>query len=143
MSYHNSTLMESLTVGEANEQLSQLIDKLEVINFLLSSLEELMQRTPFILESLSSEVIRFREKFRESEDGMKGILQLIYTAIDVLGKENISKALNGVLEAYKEVKEHDYRTSITGIVRAMTDPDIQRALAFVLLAFKNIGSSMR
>ncbi|MEZ0361688.1 MAG: DUF1641 domain-containing protein [Hydrogenobacter sp.] len=143
MSYHNSTLMESLTVGEANEQLSQLIDKLEVINFLLSSLEELMQRTPFILESLSSEVIRFREKFRESEDGMKGILQLIYTAIDVLGKENISKALNGVLEAYKEVKEHDYRTSITGIVRAMTDPDIQRALAFVLLALKNIGSSMR
>ncbi len=143
MSYHNSTLMESLTVGEANEQLSQLIDKLEVINFLLSSLEELMQRTPFIMESLSSEVIRFREKFRESEDGMKGILQLIYTAIDVLGKENISKALNGVLEAYKEVKEHDYRTSITGIVRAMTDPDIQRALAFVLLALKNIGSSMR
>lgn len=143
MSYHNSTLMEGLTVGEANEQLSQLIDKLEVINFLLSSLEELMQRTPFILESLSSEVIRFREKFRESEDGMKGILQLIYTAIDVLGKENISKALSGVLEAYKEVKEHDYRTSITGIVRAMTDPDIQRALAFVLLALKNVGSSMR
>ncbi|QWK20106.1 MAG: DUF1641 domain-containing protein [Hydrogenobacter thermophilus] len=143
MSYHEQTLLEGLTVGEAKEQLSQLIDKLETINFLLSSLEELMQRTPFILESISSEVIRFREKFRESEDGIKNILELAYNAVDLLGKENLASLLKGLLEAYTEVKQHDYRTSITGIVRAMTDPDVQRALAFVLLALKKMGMSMR
>ncbi|ADO44856.1 protein of unknown function DUF1641 [Hydrogenobacter thermophilus TK-6] len=143
MSYHEQTLLEGLTVGEAKEQLSQLIDKLETINFLLSSLEELMQRTPFILESISSEVIRFREKFRESEDGIKNILELAYNAVDFLGKENLASLLNGLLEAYTEVKQHDYRTSITGIVRAMTDPDVQRALAFVLLTLKKMGMSMR
>jgi uncharacterized protein YjgD (DUF1641 family) len=63
--------------------------------------------------------------------------------MELLEKENVASFLNGVLEAYKEVKEHDYRTSITGIVRAMTDPDVQRALAFVLLALKKMGSSMR
>ncbi|GBC88226.1 hypothetical protein HRbin13_00346 [bacterium HR13] len=143
MSYHEQTLLEGLTVGEAKEQLSQLIDKLETINFLLSSLEELMQRTPFILESISSEVIRFREKFRESEDGIKNIFELAYNAVDLLGKENLASLLKGLLEAYTEVKQHDYRTSITGIVRAMTDPDVQRALAFVLLALKKMGMSMR
>ncbi|MCS7284995.1 MAG: DUF1641 domain-containing protein, partial [Hydrogenobacter thermophilus] len=105
--------------------------------------EELMQRTPFILESISSEVIRFREKFRESEDGIKNILELAYNAVDLLGKENLASLLKGLLEAYTEVKQHDYRTSITGIVRAMTDPDVQRALAFVLLALKKMGMSMR
>lgn len=143
MSHHEPALLEGLTVGEVKEQLSQLIDKLETVNFLLSSLEELMQRTPFILESISSEVIRFREKFRESEDGIKGVFELVYSLMELLEKENIASLLNGVFEAYKEVKEHDYRTSITGIVRAMTDPDVQKALAFVLLTLKKIGSSMR
>ncbi|ADC90039.1 protein of unknown function DUF1641 [Thermocrinis albus DSM 14484] len=139
MSHHVPDILKET---DQSEQLVQLMEKLEVVNFFLATLEDFMKRTPFILESLSEEVIRFRERFRESEDGVRRSIELLSKLYELMEREDVARLLTSVFEAYTEVKENNYRTSITGVVRAMTDEDIQRALAFLLLTLKKMGQAL-
>ncbi|NPA41934.1 MAG: DUF1641 domain-containing protein [Aquificae bacterium] len=107
----------------------------EVILLFLEALNEFIKRSPFILESLNKDVIKFREAIGES--GLASKL------MEVAGNREIVGLIDIIAESAKEVKENDYRTSLTGLVRALTDEDIQRALAFILLVLKRLGMQLK
>lgn len=127
--------------GESVDRLIlDLSDRLETLIFLLETLDEFVRHSPYILESLNKEIIRFREMFSSKES--KEFLNTLGTVLELLGKEETYKIIQSVGSAYVETKENDYRTSITGLVRALADPDIQRSLAFILLTLKKVGEVM-
>ena len=119
------------------ELLTNIEDKMELITFLLDTLDSFFKRSPEILENLNRDVIWLREKLKDKKD-----VQALSSLMEFVFSTEFSVLIEGIRKAYVESKENDYRTSITGIVRALTDEDIQRALAFILLALKYIGQTL-
>ncbi len=120
--------------GKNLDFLSKSDKSIETLLFFAEVINDFINRSPFIMESLNQEVIRFREVFKRT-----GTAEAFSSLISLLTEEDFNKLVLAFREAYKEVKENDYRTSITGVVRALTDEDIQRALAFILLFLKKLG----
>ncbi len=118
------------------KDISNLGESMETALFLLSALDDFVKRGPVIFESLNHEVIRLREKL--GKDG-KDIGELITLLLSALSSKEIAALIEILASSYQESKEHKYRTSITGIMRALTDEDIQRALAFIFLFLKKFG----
>ncbi len=125
-------MVENKTSGDF---ISRNGDNTETLLLFLDAFQEFIQRGPFIFESLNKEIIRFREALKDSGIGTK--------LLDLAGNKELFRLIDIVEQTAKEVKENDYRTSLTGVVRALTDEDIQRALAFILLVLKRLGQELK
>jgi len=134
--------LEGLMEDKTGQQLVQLLDKLELINFFLDALDEFIKRSPWIMESLNQEIIKLREQTSSSET-LKENIVLIGELLRVLTSENFKKTLLGIIDAYEKVMEQDERKGLVGILRGTSDPDVQRALAFIILALKKWGEAMK
>ncbi len=134
--------LEGIMEDKTGQQLIQLLDKLELINFFLDALDEFIKRSPWIMESLNQEIIKLREQTSSSET-LKENIVLIGELLRVLTSENFKKTLLGIIDAYEKVMEQDERKGLVGILRGTSDPDVQRALAFIILALKKWGEAMK
>jgi len=114
-------------------------DRLETVIFLLEALDDFIRRSPFIFESLNEEITKYREKLSGNGTASEVIAKLV----NLLGEEDVLRLMDAVSKSYNEVKENDYKTSLPGILRALSDEDIQRAIAFILLTLKKIGAGMK
>ncbi|RUM30883.1 MAG: DUF1641 domain-containing protein [Aquifex sp.] len=138
MAYNKGNGVNFLNNTEIKEEfLENIDDKIEIIAFLLEALSSFIKRSPVILESLNNDIIRMREQLAN-----KGDTKAISSLIEFVLSPEFAGLVEGLKSAYIETKENNYRTSITGLVRALTDEDIQRALAFILLALKRIGQNL-
>ncbi len=121
--------------GHVEDFISRNGDNTETLLMFLEAFQEFIRRSPFIFESLNQEVIRFREALGKS--GTPSKLMELATGAELM------EIIDIVERSAKEVKENDYRTSLTGLVRALTDEDIQRSLAFILLVLKRLGQRLK
>ncbi|HID05015.1 MAG TPA: DUF1641 domain-containing protein [Aigarchaeota archaeon] len=124
------------SLGIREELAENLDEKLELLLFFLDALDSFIKRSPVIFESLNNDIIKMREQLRGGDP--KALFSLMEFALS----EEFAGLVEGIKSAYYETKENDYRTSLTGLVRSITDEDIQRALAFILLALKRIGQNL-
>uniref|UniRef100_UPI0035B508D0 DUF1641 domain-containing protein n=1 Tax=Parageobacillus toebii TaxID=153151 RepID=UPI0035B508D0 len=71
-----------------------------------------------------------------------GMAQLLTNLDPQLTTKLLESTASSIAEAYKQTKEPDKKIGIFDLLKAMNDPDINRAIRFVLSALKEIGKRL-
>jgi uncharacterized protein YjgD (DUF1641 family) len=77
---------------------------------------------------------------REIEDIATKNLELLLTLALSVDDDTV-KFLNDLVDAFKEAKEFE-PVGISGMLKAMRDPDVQKAIGFMLSFAKNLGKKL-
>jgi uncharacterized protein YjgD (DUF1641 family) len=145
-------LVEKLSDPRTIEQLIRLLDQLENVTFLLEMLENFLRRGPEFADSINELVILLRQSVTSSEYATRlehaltslqrmqefldspQIQELFKSdVLDVRSVQTIGKVFRSLHEASKESEEAGTkRVGIIGLMRALSDPEVQPALNFVL-----------
>jgi uncharacterized protein YjgD (DUF1641 family) len=145
-------LVEKLSDPQTIEQLIRLLDKLENVTFLLDMLENFLRRGPEFADSINELVILLRQSLSRPEyvTRFEHALTALYRmqefldspqvqelfksdVLDVRSAQIIGKVFRSLHEASKEAAETGTkRVGIIGLMRALSDPEVQPALNFVL-----------
>ncbi|MCL6599577.1 DUF1641 domain-containing protein [Alicyclobacillus macrosporangiidus] len=145
-------LVEKLTEPQITEQLIRLLDKLEHVTFLLDMVEGFLRRGPEIADSVNDLVILLRESLSKPEYVTR--LELAFAAVrrmqefldspqvqellksdvlDVRSVQLVGKLSRSMIEASEETAKTDIkRIGLFGLMRALSDPEVQPALNFVI-----------
>jgi uncharacterized protein YjgD (DUF1641 family) len=120
--------------------INTLLDHADLLALLISGLDGLVSRSDTITESLADGVSELRAV---SEPTRVNAAQLVATAkqLSALAPPLIEKL--PVLEALLGSDLADLKvTGVVGLVRALRDPDVSRALGFVLSIAKALGKEL-
>jgi uncharacterized protein YjgD (DUF1641 family) len=71
-----------------------------------------------------------------------GIAQLLANLDPQLTSKLLESTASGVAEAYKQTKENGKKIGIFDLLKAVNDPDINRAIRFILSSLKEIGKRL-
>ncbi|SFA50346.1 Uncharacterized conserved protein YjgD, DUF1641 family [Parageobacillus thermantarcticus] len=131
---------------------TSLTEKEEAVTELLSIMEEL--HNSGILEALNA-MLKSREDILKIVIGQAnrkpvttvinhviGIAQLLANLDPQLTAKLLESTASGVTEAYKNAKETEKKIGIFDLLKALNDPDINRAIRFFLSALKEIGKRL-
>lgn len=145
-------LVEKLSDPHTMEQLVRLLDKLENVTFLLDMLENFLRRGPEFADSINELVILLRQslsrpeyvtRFEHALTALQRMQEFLDSpqvqelfksdVLDVRSVQTIGKVSRSLLQASKETMETGTkRVGIIGLMRALSDPEVQPALNFVL-----------
>lgn len=163
LDHYDYKLTEKLLDERTSEQLVELLDKLENINFMLEMLEGFFRRAPEILDSINELVLLLRNGINESEtmrnlENAFSALQKLQSfldspevqelfksdvldvrAVQVVGK--VSRAMMKAVDATAEAA--DQRVGLVGLMRMLTDPEVQPALQFILQFSKQLSKELK
>jgi uncharacterized protein YjgD (DUF1641 family) len=131
---------------------TSLTEKEEAIAELLAIMEEL--HNSGILEAVNA-MLKAREDIAKIVIGQAnrkpvttvinhviGIAQLLANLDPQLTSKLLESTASGVAEAYKHAKETEKKVGIFDLLKALNDPDINRAIRFFLSALKEIGKRL-
>lgn len=131
---------------------TSLTEKEEAVTELLSIMEEL--HNSGILEALNA-MLKSREDILKIVIGQAnrkpvttvinhviGIAQLLANLDPQLTAKLLESTASGVTEAYKNAKETEKKIGIFDLLKSLNDPDINRAIRFILSTLKEIGKRL-
>lgn len=131
---------------------TSLTEKEEAVTELLSIMEEL--HNSGILEALNA-MLKSREDILKIVIGQAnrkpvttvinhviGIAQLLANLDPQLTAKLLESTASGVTEAYKSAKETEKKIGIFDLLKSLNDPDINRAIRFILATLKEIGKRL-
>jgi len=156
-------LGEKLSDPKTIEQLIRLIDKLEQVTFLLDMLESFLRRGPEIADSINDIVILLRQGLSKPEyvkrleflfDALQRIREFIDSpqvqelfksdVLDVRTVQVIGKVARSLIEASEEAaRSKEERVGLIGLIRALTDPEIQPTLNFLLSLARHLSKELK
>ncbi|GCD84043.1 hypothetical protein PTHTG4_31080 [Parageobacillus thermoglucosidasius] len=147
------TLTEEEKREKAIEELkTSLTEKEEAIAELLAIMEELHHSG--ILEAVNA-MLKAREDIAKIVIGQAnrkpvttvinhviGMAQLLANLDPQLTAKLLESTTSGVTEAYKHTKETEGKIGIFDLFKSLNDPDINRAIRFILSVLKEIGKRL-
>jgi uncharacterized protein YjgD (DUF1641 family) len=155
-------LAEKLSDPQTVEQLIRLLDKLEQITFLFDMLENFLRRGPEIADAINDFVILFRENLPETEyvkrfksafTALHRIQEFIDSpqvqelfesdVLDVRTVQVLGKVSRSLIQAENSVREDVERIGLIGLLRSLTDPEIQPALSFLLSFARHLSKELK
>ncbi|OAT71238.1 DUF1641 domain-containing protein [Parageobacillus thermoglucosidasius] len=145
-------LVEKLSDPRTMGQLIRLLDKLENVTFLLDMLENFLRRGPEFADSINELVILLRQnlsrpeyitRFEHALTALHRMQEFFDSpqvqelfksdVLDVRSVQIIGKVSRSLFQASKEASETGTkRVGIIGLMRALSDPEVQPALNFIL-----------
>jgi uncharacterized protein YjgD (DUF1641 family) len=143
-------MMVEQTEDKAAEILYIMMEKLaEDGEYILSAMDKLvyLEKSGILDEVLKlSEIALAMSKMPEEmldkdvqEVATKNLELLLTLALSV--DDSMIKRLNSFIEAFKETEEFD-SVGIKGMLMSMRDPDVQKALGYLLTLAKNLGKKL-
>lgn len=156
-------LAEKLSDPQTIEQLVRLLDKLEHVTFLLDTLESFLRRGPEIADSINELIILIRQNLSTPEyvtrfklafaalHRMQEVLdspqvQELFKSdvLDVRAVQLVGKVSRSMIQASEETGQTGMtRVGLIGLVRALTDPEMQPALHFLLSFARHLSKELR
>jgi uncharacterized protein YjgD (DUF1641 family) len=131
---------------------TSLTEKEEAVHELLSIMEELHKSG--ILEAANA-MLKAREDIAKIVIGQAnrkpvttminhviGIAQLLANLDPQLITKLLESTASGIAEAYKQTKETDKKIGLFDLLKVLNDPDINRAIRFLLSTLKEIGKRL-
>lgn len=155
-------LVEKLSDPRTMEQLIHLLDKLENVTFLLDMLENFLQRGPEFADSINELVVLLRQsisrpeyvtRFENALTALHKMQEFLDSpqvqelfksdVLDVRSVQVIGKVSRSLYQASKEAAETGTkRVGIIGLMRTLSDPEVQPALNFVLNFARNLSKEI-
>lgn len=154
-------LMEKLTEPETMYELSRLLDRVEQINLLFDFLEMFLQRGPSMADSVNSLIIEMREniddlgyinKVNTMVESLKSIQQFIdseqfkelqKTLFNEKTLHLLQKVSDSAIKAQQSALENESkRIGAFGLVRELSNPEIQPAVQFLLSFSKHLSKEL-
>lgn len=156
-------LFEKLADPKTIEQLVLLIDKLENVTFLLNSLENFLRRGPEFADSINDLVVDLRQSLSSPEYVKR--IESVFTTIrriqefldspqvqellksdvlDVRTAQMAGKLSRSLIRASAETNESEAkRVGIIGLMRALSDEEVQPALQFILNFARHLSKEIK
>ncbi|MDQ0340951.1 uncharacterized protein YjgD (DUF1641 family) [Caldalkalibacillus uzonensis] len=148
----DQVLVEKLSDPHTIEQLIRLLDKLEQVTFLLDMLENFLRRGPEIADSINDLVVLLRQslskpeyvtRFEQAYAAISHLQEFLDSpqvqelfksdVLDVRAVQIVGKVSRAMIQASTETEQTGTkRVGILGLMRALSDPELQPALNFVL-----------
>lgn len=145
-------LIEKLSEPQTIEHLVRLLDKLEQFTYMFEMLESFLQRGPEIASSINDLVVLLRQslsrpeyverfnilltsarKMQEFLDSPQVQELFKSDVLDVRSVQMVGKVSRSLLQASVETTEAGAkRVGLLGMMRALSDPEVQPALNFLL-----------
>jgi hypothetical protein len=155
-------LVEKLSDPHTIEQLVRLLEKLENVTSLFDMLESFLRRGPEIADSINDLVVLFRQGLSKPEyvtrfeqaftavRRMQGFLdspqvQELFKSdvLDVRAVQMVGKVSRSMIQASTETAQTDVkRVGLFGLMRALSDPEVQPALNFVLNFARHLSKEL-
>ncbi len=138
-------LAEKLTDKEHLANLIALLDKIGEINFFLSMLESFIYRSPVILENINRTLIELREHTKGQETPVFDISLMIEVAKklnEILNSEDIQLMASAAYSALKTYDPEKQAVGMVGIVRCLSDKDIQKSIGLIFHILREIGKTL-
>lgn len=156
------TLTEKLLDERTSEQLIQLLDKLENVTYMIEMLEGFFRRAPEIADSINELVLMLRkayaegEAFRKIETAFAALQQMqkfldspqvqeLFKSdvLDVRSVQVVGKVSRAMMKAAEETASaKDRRVGLVGLMRMLTDPEVQPALHFILQFSRHLSKEL-
>ena len=156
------TLTEKLLDTQTAEQLIYLLDKLENVTYLIEMLEHFFRRGPEIADSINDLVVLLRQSYFEPQtlkrfENVFSALQRMQEfldspqvqelfksdVLDVRAVQVVGKVSRSMIKASEETAEMgSKRVGIVGLMRMLTDPEVQPALNFFLHFARNLSKEL-
>jgi hypothetical protein len=153
----DSGLLERLGDDRTIEALKQVLDRLELAAFVLDSIDGLLRRSDTIGQALSDDVQDLKKASQPDLLKLKEVLQAmpaLVTAgqtlvrsgmlepktVEVLG--TIGRSAAASYEEAHTAPKDPKPLGVLGLLKAIKDPDVNRALTFVLHMSKAYGQSL-
>lgn len=153
-----SDLLERFGDGRTIQALKDVLDRLELAAFVLESLDGLLRRSDDIGQALSDDIDDLKVatqpdvlKFKEVLQAMPALVTAGQTLVrsGMLGPrtvEALGKMGRSVADSYEEAQRQPADTrplGIMGLIKAMRDPDVNRALTFALQVSRAYGQRLQ
>jgi uncharacterized protein YjgD (DUF1641 family) len=153
----NSDLLDRLGDPKTIQSLKDVLDRLELAAFVLESVDGFLRRSEVIGQALSDDVHDLKmasqpdiAKFKEVLQAMPALVTAGQTlvksgmleprTVEVLGK--LGRSAADSFEEAKTAKRDARPLGIFGLLKAIRDPDVNRALDFALHVSKAYGQSL-
>ncbi len=132
--------MTTNNLNEHDEALQRVIDVAHALhkNGVLDFLEQISHLTPELLSYLTDPRIL---KIGANISFLLHLLELLDPTMITVMFDNFNKALSQNLTP--EVFKDPPRVGLSGLIRMLGDPDVQRALGFIFLLLKSFGQSIQ
>lgn len=155
-------LTEKLSDPQTIEQLVRLLDKLEHVTFLLDMLENFLRRGPEIADSINDLVVFLRQRlstpdyvtrFEHAFTAVRRIQEFLDSpqvqelfksdVLDVRSVQIVGKVTRSIIQASEETAQTGMnRVGLIGLMRALTDPEVQPALNFLLNFARHLSKEL-
>lgn len=155
-------LVEKLSDPKTIEQLVRLLDKLENMTFLFDMLENFLRRGPEIADSINDLVVLLRQslskpeyvsRFESTLTAVRRMQEFLDSpqvqelfksdVLDVRTVQMVGKVSRSMIRANTEAAEMGTkRLGFLGIMRALSDPEVQPALHFVLHFARHLSKEL-
>lgn len=156
------TLTEKLLDERTSEQLIRLLDKLENVTYMIEMLESFFRRAPEIADSINELVLMLRKAYAEAESVKRietafSALQQMQSfldspqvqelfksdVLDVRSVQVVGKVSRAMMKASEETAQaKDKRVGLVGLMRMLTDPEVQPALHFILQFSRHLSKEL-
>lgn len=159
---NEAILMNKLSEPEKIDQLISLIDKLDKFNAMFEMMEHFIVRGPEMADSVNRLVIALREQFPNDNlmDNLQKSLETLQRLQKFLNSEEFKeleaillneKTLNLVGSFTRSIKEASSNTEyenkqnagIFGLLKEITNPEIQPAIQFILNLAKILSKELQ
>lgn len=157
-------LVDRLSDPKTIEQLVLLLDKLETVGYLVNMLESFLSRGPELADSVNELIQVLREGLRTPEfisraevalNALRRMQELLDSpqvrslfesgvldphAVSLVGK--VARALTRAAASAHDPTVMQKRVGLLGLMRALSDPEVQPALNFVLSLARNLSREL-
>lgn len=155
-------LVEKLSDPQTIEHLVRLLDKLEHVTFLLDMLESFLRRGPEIADSVNDLVVQIRQsltkpeyvtRYEQAFAAVRRMQEFLDSpqvqelfksdVLDVRTVQLVGKVSRSMIQASTEASQTGAkRIGLLGLMRALTEPELQPALNFVLHFARNLSKEL-
>lgn len=151
LSVAEQKFLERLTEPRTLELLSQLLDRLEDVVYLLDLLEQFLRRGPEVAEAVNEGVDLLRKGLAgmAKSNGWPNLLSTLQRLrqvvespqVQALFRESVldpravalvGKMAQAMVEASQEAKKPERRLGLVGLLRVLGDPELQPAMRFAI-----------
>jgi uncharacterized protein YjgD (DUF1641 family) len=155
-------LVEKLSDPQTVDNLVRLLDKLENVTFFLDMLENFLRRGPEIADSVNDLVVQIREslskpeyvtRFEQALAAVRRMQEFLDSpqvqelfksdVLDVRAVQLVGKLSRSMIQASTEASRTEAkRIGLLGLMRALTEPEMQTALNFFLNFARHLSKEL-
>jgi len=154
--------MNKLSEPETIKQLISLLDNLKKFNLLFEAIENFIKRSPEMADSLNRMVLTLREELPKNNivNNLQSSLESLIRLQNLINSEEFRKieatvlnertikTLSNLCTSVSEAASNmEYKTSaspgIFGLLKELTNPEIQPAIQFILNVLKILSKELK